>query len=368
MANLNKLVNAQPHAIHFPKKTRCKQVVFRHPERQPPQLSSRQFLSAKPTEFKKIKLRHYDPEQLREVLNGAKLEHQILAREDCTADVSQLNSSQYSLSFGHYAFPVFIRGCFPVGRICIGMSWGRQTRSWVNGFHVDYASIQIYAEDVELLYRAGSCTQWSGFTISRERLQVEAFRRLGRELSLPKSGTWNVTVPLPFAQRLMRTVHLVGKRRVACDPGEEGGEDLLIGAYLETIASANDTLAKAIEQRVCHRLDVIRRADAFMRQHLTEAYSSDRICRAIGVSERNLQLQFKQALGASPKAWFRQLALHRSHAELQQRPLRKGLVTEIALACGFEHLGRFSQAYRELFGETPSALLLRRTRRVQASN
>ena len=34
-------------------------------------------------------------------------------------------------------------------------------------------------------------------------------------------------------------------------------------------------------------------------------------------------------------------------------------VTEVALACGFEHLGRFSTRYRDRFGESPSETLRR---------
>jgi AraC-like DNA-binding protein len=35
----------------------------------------------------------------------------------------------------------------------------------------------------------------------------------------------------------------------------------------------------------------------------------------------------------------------------------RGSVTDTALACGFEHFGRFSEAYRKLFGERPSQTL-----------
>ena len=40
-------------------------------------------------------------------------------------------------------------------------------------------------------------------------------------------------------------------------------------------------------------------------------------------------------------------------------------VTTIAMACGFAHLGRFAQVYRETYGESPSETLTR-ARRLQA--
>ena len=43
-----------------------------------------------------------------------------------------------------------------------------------------------------------------------------------------------------------------------------------------------------------------------------------------------------------------------AHAELLTPGPRKS-VTEVALALGFSHLGRFSSGYHEKFGELPSA-------------
>jgi len=123
---------------------------------------------------------------------------------------------------------------------------------------------------------------------------------------------------------------------------------------VEAIAGADPSLAGEIHQRARHRHEMVSRADAAMRHLQGGDYSSDRLCRALGVTERNLQLHFKEALGVTPKAWFQRLALNRAHSELLHRPLQKGLVTEVALDCGFEHFSRFSQSYRELFGRAPS--------------
>lgn len=75
------------------------------------------------------------------------------------------------------------------------------------------------------------------------------------------------------------------------------------------------------------------------------------------MSERNLELYFHEALGVSPKAWFQCLSLHRARALLQRHAPGRSSVTDTALACGFEHFGRFSESYRELFGELPSDTL-----------
>ena len=48
--------------------------------------------------------------------------------------------------------------------------------------------------------------------------------------------------------------------------------------------------------------------------------------------------------------------LHRAHEKLLKARLADS-VTNIALDCGFNHLGRFSQLYRKRFGERPSETL-----------
>jgi transcriptional regulator GlxA family with amidase domain len=87
--------------------------------------------------------------------------------------------------------------------------------------------------------------------------------------------------------------------------------------------------------------------------HLTE------ICAKIGVSERTLRAACEEHLGMGP---IRFLSLRRMH--LVRRALLSAdpstmTVTRIVTDHGFWELGRFSVAYRTLFGETPSETLRR---------
>jgi AraC-like DNA-binding protein len=82
------------------------------------------------------------------------------------------------------------------------------------------------------------------------------------------------------------------------------------------------------------------------------------ICAAIGASERTLRIACEEHLGMGP---IRFLALRRMH--LVRRALSDAngstTVTRIVTDHGFWELGRFSVAYRALFGETPSETLRR---------
>ena len=130
---------------------------------------------------------------------------------------------------------------------------------------------------------------------------------------------------------------------------------MVIGAYVEAIATADQSTTDLVRQRAADRFAVVRRADTMMRSLIGAPYSSAQLCKDLGLSERSLELYFREALGVGPRAWFHYLALHRARVELRHRPRTKSIVTEVALDSGFTHLGRFSKSYRDLFGELPSA-------------
>lgn len=96
----------------------------------------------------------------------------------------------------------------------------------------------------------------------------------------------------------------------------------------------------------------IRRAQAYMLEHLGEPLPVAMIASHCGLSVRRLQALFKDECGRSPLQWLR---IQRLQAVRHALSLAgdAGKVSDIAIRFGFTHLGEFSQAYRQAFGETP---------------
>jgi AraC-like DNA-binding protein len=80
---------------------------------------------------------------------------------------------------------------------------------------------------------------------------------------------------------------------------------------------------------------------------------------AAGIGIRALQLGFRRHFGVSISQMLLGLRLAGLHARLAQAAPDTS-ITDIAFDLGFTHLGRMAGAYREKFGETPSATLRRR--------
>ncbi|MBF8745264.1 AraC family transcriptional regulator [Pseudomonas putida] len=72
------------------------------------------------------------------------------------------------------------------------------------------------------------------------------------------------------------------------------------------------------------------------------------------MSLRSLYALFDRHLSTTPKQYVRQRKLERVHACLSDASCRVRSVTELAMDYGFLHLGRFSETYRQRFGELPS--------------
>ena len=103
----------------------------------------------------------------------------------------------------------------------------------------------------------------------------------------------------------------------------------------------------------------LRRAKDYIHAHLDRPLVLADIARQACVSPRTLELVFKRHGEASPLAYARHQRLNAAHAALRAlaREGRSASVTDVALAHGFVHLGRFSAQYRAQFGCLPSQTL-----------
>ncbi|MBV7486044.1 AraC family transcriptional regulator [Bordetella sp. BOR01] len=95
----------------------------------------------------------------------------------------------------------------------------------------------------------------------------------------------------------------------------------------------------------------MRRAQAYMLEHLGERLPVAMVASHCGLSVRRLQALFHDECGQSPLQWLRMQRLQAVRQALQAGNADK--ISAVATGFGFTHLGEFSRAYRQAFGETP---------------
>jgi transcriptional regulator GlxA family with amidase domain len=103
----------------------------------------------------------------------------------------------------------------------------------------------------------------------------------------------------------------------------------------------------------------VKRAVAFIAANALADIDLDQIVASAGVRPRTLYEGFSKYCGTSPIAYLRAVRLDIAREKLREPAEHGSSVTEVALACGFEHLGKFAQLYRARFGELPSETLKR---------
>ncbi len=110
-------------------------------------------------------------------------------------------------------------------------------------------------------------------------------------------------------------------------------------------------------------LALTRKAEEIMRERFFEAISISDIARQLSIGERTLQIAFRQRHNATPLEFLARIRLEAAHSRLLSAG-QADTVSHIAMDCGFSHFGRFSQAYRNAFGEPPSQVLRRSQQRA----
>lgn len=102
---------------------------------------------------------------------------------------------------------------------------------------------------------------------------------------------------------------------------------------------------------------MLRQAADFIHSNGHHDISIRDIAAASGVTPRAIQYAFREHLGMTPLEYLRRVRLELAHRELESADPAFDTVTSIAGRCGFSHPGRFSSAYKQVFGTEPSRTL-----------
>jgi AraC-like DNA-binding protein len=133
----------------------------------------------------------------------------------------------------------------------------------------------------------------------------------------------------------------------------------LMEALLTAMRSADTLEPSGTERTRRAHSRIVTIAEDHVLARAGERVNVSDLCRAADVSERTLECAFKEVTGLSPVAYMKRLRLHRVRAALLGAEPGPARVSVEALKWGFWHFGEFSRAYKQCFGESPSATLRR---------
>jgi AraC family transcriptional regulator, ethanolamine operon transcriptional activator len=134
--------------------------------------------------------------------------------------------------------------------------------------------------------------------------------------------------------------------------GEQLIEDCLFVLEQSDPARLSDACLRLAEQR-----KIVQRVFEQVSAQPTESFSVVQLADSAGTSFQQLRKAFNACVGMAPTAWLRSRRLNLARQELLTAHAHDTSVADVAMRYSFWHLGRFAEAYRQLFLEYPSQTL-----------
>lgn len=239
------------------------------------------------------------------------------------------------------------------GRMLIGLGKNKAVTS------PDLAAVISPAGPLSIKYGAGARTMQ--VRIDRQIVETRLRKMLGG--TAPKSFDFAMSMDLAGAgARTWRT--LVDVAVSDLDAGAGIASSPLAAASLENaiidallVAQPHNYSDKLQQSGPSARPRTVQRAVNLIHDHSHEPLSTADIAEAVGLSARTLQEGFQAHVGSTPMAYLKRIRLHRIRETLLASDPATTSVTAVALDAGMTHLGRFAEAYRVEFGESPSETL-----------
>jgi AraC-like DNA-binding protein len=156
-----------------------------------------------------------------------------------------------------------------------------------------------------------------------------------------------------FKERLSRLLdHVAASPRTEEVPPRPSALLEHVGFIAEAFATPGDAEVR-LDRSLRRRLQQAWAAQDFIAAHIHEDIPIMRLCQEIGVSRRQLEYAFRTAFDVAPHEFIGRMRLNEVRRRLMTARRRGLTIADVAFDTGITHLGRFSAAYRRLFGESP---------------
>jgi AraC-like DNA-binding protein len=231
----------------------------------------------------------------------------------------------------------------------------------VNGTEIPHGQIARVGLNWEWYLRSSGPCEWGTMSLTLEDLAAAAETISGHELAPP--AFFDTVAPSAPALSRLRELHEAAGRLARSAPDilakpevARAMEQALVEAMVFCLThSRSDDVGNTHSQRA----RVMRRLEEVLGATSNETLYMAELSARVGASYWMLRDCCLEYLGMSPKRYLWLRRMHLARRALRRADSARTTVTETASDYGFWELGRFSVAYRSLFGESPSTTLRR---------
>jgi len=238
---------------------------------------------------------------------------------------------------------------------------GNQPAMHINGMAVSESEIVLHGVSSLRHSRTSGACRWGVLALTQEDLAAAGQALVGREFIAP-SLTDRIRPPAPLLSRL-RNLHAAAGHLAKTAPDILSHPEVALAleqAIVHAMISCISGGVTAETSSAHHRhAAVMRRLEELLEANLDRTLYLAELCVATGASDRTLRACCQEHLGMGPTRYLWLRRMHLARRGLRIAGPATTTVTEVATSYGFWELGRFSVAYRSLFGESPLAALRR---------
>lgn len=258
-----------------------------------------------------------------------------------------------------YTRGICVHGTAPKGMITVVMSTKRDSAAWLNGEEMTSDSLGVFTPGDEGAYRSPANRSFTNFIIAQDRLEraVRALFQLPLSEVLKHTATLNVSA---MAMALLReaTAEIFTPKSPDAILRAEVWDRKCEGSVLQALCVALAGESAGHERRRAHKDGrVAKHVRNYIEENLAEEIDLETLCRVAGLDALALEVTFQEYYGVGPMAFLLQRRLNATRHTLAAARVEENTVKAIASQHGFVHLGRFTEAYQGLFGESPSTTL-----------
>jgi AraC-like DNA-binding protein len=303
-----------------------------------------------------------DPQMYQSAIRPAQVKVVVTTKGDFRAELKRIELSKLWIQSARVNLPVIYHSAESAERVSIFfIAKGNHAAYHYGG--LDTSSGEVIAARAGSTHysRSEANSHWGTLSLTHEDLAVAGRVLTGRDLTGP-SVTRHLRPSHQLVSRLLNLHEAV--ERFADAPAHiltqpEAARALERALMHVMIMCMTD--GSPVEMRLGARQHsaILVRFEDFVTANDNRPLYLAEICAAIGASGRMLRMCCQEHLGMGPVRylWLRRMHLAR-RALMEATPLT-ATVARIAMDYGFWELGRFAVRYREQFGESPSASLLR---------
>jgi len=300
-----------------------------------------------------------DAEQLNHAVSGSSLEVSQFRKGIFTSELSHFVAGPVCFDHGKIASSVRVRGELAPDEHTLSFFKQEQGCQW-NGRPVPVDTVAFFEPGGELDGITADNFEWVTMTVPQN--WINSAREWAPKVRLPQLlDTMHTLRPAPEIMREFQSAsHAILQHCSIVDSAHSAIAQPFLLQRLQDIIGHIVTKADDSTQvwdSISSYTKTARRAEHWLREHLSEPVGVNDLCAAVRVNRRSLEYAFRQAYDTSPKEHLRLLRLHEVRKRLRHAVPGTITVTEVAMRFGFLHMGFFAHLYKAHFGESPSATL-----------